>query len=357
MKEKKPSACNDKYIKMTRGIAVFCLAALFSIFFSADIHCAHGDNPGTISAVLNRDYLENCLKIINSSKASLSIAQFYFKEDATTAKIKNAISNAIQRNVRVRILLDGTVKENSSAVNMFSRLGAKAKLFDPKTKLHAKMIIADSRSVLLGSTNFSSKSIDENNETDALLEDPGAAKVFQDYFETLWSDKTNSGNPSFYAQDLGAKALPVIGRNYMNRALDLINNSKKEIAVILYMAHFTPKYYSSKPNILLRALCDAKRKGVRVRVILEKSDYDKKLNEMNQTLIEYLSDNGIEIKYESPEIITHAKLLLVDNAALLGSTNWVISGLGRNKEADVLIRGGDAVADYWKYFEDLWLKY
>ena len=357
MKTNTPPGLNNKHIKTLPKCAVLCVLGVFSLFFSPTIGYADNGSGKVITPVVNRAYLENCLEIIKRSKNSLSISEFYFKEDITTSKIKEAIADAAKRNVRVRILLDSSVPENSSAVKVFSELGAEAKLYDPKSKLHAKMIITDGSSVLLGSTNFSAKSIEENNETNVLINDPGVSKTFQNYFEKLWASKDISGNPAFDGIDPKAKVLPVIGRNYLGRALNLINNSKKEIGVILYMAHFTPKYYSSKPNILLRALCDARRNGVRVRVILEKSDYDKKLNEMNQTLIEYLSDNNIEIKFDSPQTITHAKLLLCDNEALLGSTNWVLSGLGKNKEADVLIRDDESVAEYWKYFEELWLKY
>ena len=350
MKKKTALPLNNKYIKETLGFAVFFALAAFLLFFSPRAGCADGGK--TIIPIVNRAYLENCLEIINNSKQTLSIAEFYFKEDPTTDKIKDAIAAAVKRNVKVRILLDSSVAENKAAQTMFSSLGAEAKIFALKTKLHAKMIVADSSRVLVGSTNFSARSINENNETDALLYDPGAAKAFEDYFENLWTGNDFSVNPAFSGMNSGAKVIPVFGGTYSNRARNLINGAKKEIAVILYMAHFTPKYYSSKPNILLRALCDAKRRGIRVRVILEKSDYDNKLNEMNQALIEYLSDNNIEVKYDSPPVTTHAKLLLCDNAALLGSTNWVISGLGKNKEADVLIRDDAAAAAYWEYFEE-----
>ena len=357
MEKKTAHAFNNIYIKVTPVLSVLLALAVFPLLFPHTTYCSDTGRQKAVIPVVNRAYLENCLDIINNSKHSLYIAEFYFKEDATTDKIKNAVAKAVKRNVKVRILLDSSVEENKSAQKLFLSLGAEAKIYEPKNKLHAKMIISDGSSALIGSTNFSAHSIDENNETDALINDPGAAKTFQDYFENLWAGNEISAIPSNFGIAPGAKALPVIGGNYMNRARNMIFHAKNEIGVILFMAHFTPKYYSSKPNILLRALCDAKRKGLRVRVLLEKSDYDNKLNEMNQTLIEYLSDNNIEVKYDSPQVTTHAKLLLCDNEALLGSTNWVLSGLGRNKEADILIRDESAVAAYWKYFEDLWQKY
>jgi len=340
----------NKKIKILLFIAVLLF---FSLYIKADTPRA----TEQITPVLNRAYLENCLRIINSAKKYILIAHFYFKEDAITEKIETALKNAPKRNVKVRIILDSSIPENSFILKKFSSCGAETKLTSPKKKLHAKLIIVDGHYTLLGSTNFSEKSIDENNEANILIYNSAVSKVYEKYFESLWNDEKVFRNTGLLALGAKQRTLPVLGKDYLSRALGLINNSRRNIGVILYMAHFTPSYYSSKPNRLLRALIEAKRNGTRVRVIFEKSDHDEKLNEMNRTAFDYLTENKIEVKYDSLKTITHAKLLLCDNAAILGSTNWVISGLGTNKEADVLVRDPQAVNKYWKYFEGLWKEY
>ncbi|MCX5781897.1 MAG: phospholipase D-like domain-containing protein [Elusimicrobia bacterium] len=329
--------------------AVFCL--LFSLYIKGE----NTINGKIVVPVVNRAYLKECLEIINSSKSSISIAHYYFKNDSTTLKIKNAIRDAAKRGIKVRVLLDGSIKENAGALDDFSSFGVKIKLGNPKRKLHAKLIIADAAVTLLGSTNFSEKSIDENNETNVLINDASVSKIYQEYFEMLWKNEVFNKNINFL--EIGSEfiAVPVFDKNYFDYALELISNSKKNVGVILYMANFMPKYYSSKPNRLLRALCDAKRRGVSVRVILEKSGHDEKLNEMNAGTFKYLSGNNIEIKFVPSDIITHAKLLICDKKVILGSTNWVISGLGKNREANVLIRNDESADIFWKYFEDLWI--
>ena len=345
--------CFDILLKAARLLPIIGFIVFF--FPRAQAHTAGSDKE--VVAVVNRAFLDNCLELINSAKSTVSIAHFYYKRDDVTTKIGKAINTALARHVKVRILLDGSVPDNEAALKEFASAGAAVKLFGPKAKLHAKFIIADNSVTLIGSTNFSGKSIVENNETNVLIKDPRISEVYQEYFENLWDGNDKGVSDSFIWKNPKASVIPVLGKNYLGRSVNLINKSKYNIGVILYMAHFTPQYYSSKPNILLRALNDAKRRGVRVRVILEKSDFDNKLNEMNKSVFEYLSENKIEIKYDSPDIVTHAKLLLCDNSALLGSTNWVIVGLEKNKEANIMIRETDAVNAFWKYFEDLWSKY
>lgn len=310
-----------------------------------------------ISAVFNDQYLENCIQMIENAKSTLSIAEYYFKNDPVTAKIEKALKKALDRNVSVKLILDGSIKENTDAVRELSALGVQARLTGPERKLHAKFLISDSSAVLVGSTNFSEKSIKDNNEVNMLIKSPGPCEGYRRYFEALWHGESFNAQTNLLSSDPNEEIIPVFDRAYFERAMDLINSSNEDIGAIIYMAHFMPKYYSSKPNRLLRALTEARRKGIRVRVILERSDHDKELNEINKKAYQYLIKNEVDVKYDSAKKITHAKLLLCGRSALLGSTNWVISGLEKNHEANVLVRNSSAVDDLWQYFEDLWSEY
>ena len=307
-----------------------------------------------IAPVCNRQYLEACRSLIDSAKKAVCISHFYFKNDPTTRILRHALERAVNRGVSVRILLEDSIAENAVAVRELSDIGAYAKLDTPSTKLHTKLIVVDGSSCLLGSTNFSEYSIRSNNEVNILIKNSKIAKIYQDYFERAWEDIPHDGIDETGQAPDEVKA--VFDRDYFLEALSMIRNAKKKIAVILYMAHFTPNFYESRPNRLLRALAEAKRNGVDVRVMVEKSNHDPKLNEMNEPVTAYLRDHGVQTRFESPEITTHAKLLVCDDSVLLGSTNWVLSALSHNREANIRIRKKDLTQNFRDYFEELWSK-
>ncbi len=341
---------------MKKLLKLLLFSSLF-LFLSLYIKADTAREEIRLTPILNREYLNNCLSLIDKAKNSISIACLYFKEDRATDKIVKALRKALKRNVKVRIILDGSIPENENILKKLSSFGVETKSFGPENKLHAKFIVVDSVYCLLGSTNFSAKSIEENNETNLLINNPAVSGIYEKFFESLWDSEKKFKTSPFLLLGPNEKAIPVLSKDYFPRALSLISHAKKNIAVILYMAHFMPQYYSSKPNRLLRALIEARRKGLNVRVIFEKSDHDKNLNEINRSAFEYLLENKVAVKYDTPKVITHAKLLLCDDSVLLGSTNWAISSLGKNKEADILIRDKECVEEYRKYFENLWKEY
>jgi len=62
------------------------------------------------------------------------------------------------------------------------------------------------------------------------------------------------------------------------------------------------------------------------------------------------------VRFDDPAVITHAKMLVTDECALLGSTNWGMAGFSKNREANAIIMDREAVKECRKYFEELWKK-
>jgi len=108
-------------------------------------------------------------------------------------------------------------------------------------------------------------------------------------------------------------------------------------------------------NPLFDYLIDAKNRGVRVRVLLDKSDWSAAITAKNRPTIDYLKSRGIEARFDDPQVTTHAKLVIVDRReVILGSMNWNKYALTDQEQTDILIddeRVGEAFADY---FDRLW---
>jgi polyphosphate kinase len=69
-------------------------------------------------------------------------------------------------------------------------------------------------------------------------------------------------------------------------------------------------------------LIDAKKRGVKVEVILEVREDADRTSKRNRHSGKILSDGGVDVIFDTPEKTTHAKLMVVDaQMTLLGSTS------------------------------------
>jgi phosphatidylserine/phosphatidylglycerophosphate/cardiolipin synthase-like enzyme len=101
-------------------------------------------------------------------------------------------------------------------------------------------------------------------------------------------------------------------------------------------------------------LIDAKKRGVKVEVILEVREDADRTSKRNRLSGKILSDGGVNVIFDSPEKTTHAKLMIVDaQMTLLGSTNWTYYALTNNHEASLLIRSKEVAKELTDYFNQV----
>jgi len=108
-------------------------------------------------------------------------------------------------------------------------------------------------------------------------------------------------------------------------------------------------------NPLLGYLIDAKERGIRIRVLLDRSDWSPSITAKNRPTIDYLRSVGIDARFDDPEVTTHAKLVVVDRReVILGSTNWNRYSLTGHEQANVRIVDERVGGAFASYFDRLW---
>ena len=142
---------------------------------------------------------------------------------------------------------------------------------------------------------------------------------------------------------------------YFHALSERIRDARTQIlmAFFLFKTNGHPKSY---PEILLRELGDAARRGVRVMVVLEQDvKTDSTVNRDNQNASERLKKAGVEVHFDSPKKTMHTKLAVIDGRyTFIGSHNLTQSALKHNHELSVLVDSPAVAQETLNYIKDLY---
>ncbi len=151
-------------------------------------------------------------------------------------------------------------------------------------------------------------------------------------------------------------ARAVLDNEYFPVALKEIRHAKKTIDLIMFELVYYPGR-KGPSNQLINALIDAKKRGVRVRIIVEGGERflgNRFVKKVRRT-IDYIMPFGIDVHRDPGGKTTHSKLLIVDTTdVLVGSTNWSYYSLTNNHETNVLIHSRELAEEFTRYFSQIW---
>lgn len=144
----------------------------------------------------------------------------------------------------------------------------------------------------------------------------------------------------------------VTNRDYFPIVRDLIRLSNEYIYFVIYVAKLDGY---NQVSMLLDELVQAKERGIEIKVLLDSSSYDNRLNAFNSAFADSLKKYGILFRFDDPDTTTHCKFGIFDGKkVLIGSTNWTYSALERNNEVNILISDIEVAEELKKYFKKLW---
>ncbi len=143
----------------------------------------------------------------------------------------------------------------------------------------------------------------------------------------------------------------VANEQYFKVAQELIKGAKRSVRVMMFEMAYYKQHLNTPTNVLIRELIGARKRGVKVEVILEVREGEDRTTQGNRRTGKILSEGGVEVIFDSPSKTTHTKMMMIDEQiTLLGSTNWTYSALTHNNEASVLIRSKEVAKELLDYF-------
>lgn len=166
---------------MTRnGAAAFLAAFLLAASAAAD--------PAEVENIPSQRYFETALAEIQKAESSIRLYLYLISPPqkrlgSRVHRLVDALAQAAQRGVGVQVVLDRNIdwneegafgfqnpsRGNEEAYQHLRARGVKVLFDDPAILLHAKVLVIDEKTVILGSTNWSEASLTRNLEANALV--------------------------------------------------------------------------------------------------------------------------------------------------------------------------------------------
>jgi phosphatidylserine/phosphatidylglycerophosphate/cardiolipin synthase-like enzyme len=168
--------------------------------------------------------------------------------------------------------------------------------------------------------------------------DPEDVTDIQNVFEMDWQ-LAQGKTPA--AADLTCTRMIVSPVNSFQRVLDFINSAQTTLDVeVMYIADAT----------IQAAIGNAASRGVMVRVIVE----DPNDTTQNAGVAAFMGARGIPVKYAVSQFYLHAKLLIADGVAFVGSENMSTTSMTQNREMGALVFEPDQAAVIQNQFNADW---
>lgn len=310
-------------------------------------------------------YFDSIIEAINQAEHSIDLEVYIFDRDDLSKRIVEALINASQRRIKIRVLVDGVGAciDFYHIANQLLKAGAEVKIFHPlpwhieqwrlslshskgiakflhllasiNKRDHRKLILIDQRSAWLGSFNICQKHLPKADKgegwRDTAVEIKGAdLDPLQQAFDACWHkalNKSFANYPSYSPFIFNfTRSLRIQKRN---RLLTRIEEANTRIWIT--NAYFVPDKH------LLDALTFSSQKGVDVRILLPRDSDIFFIPWASAYFYGRLLKAGIRI-YEFQDRMLHAKTLLIDNWATIGSSNLNGRSLHHDLELDYTLQ-------------------
>lgn len=161
-----------------------------------------------VTDICGAEYFPAVREALSKARKSINLVMFVIelsprKEDLKAGQLVNALIAAKQRGADVEVILDQNVdftqrrsatdwEAKIKSIRAYKRLkeaGVKVYYDEPVRYTHAKTIVIDRSTVILGSTNWTESSFNRSNEVNVLIRSKGLAEEILGYIRTIKRDE------------------------------------------------------------------------------------------------------------------------------------------------------------------------
>lgn len=312
------------------------------------------------------------INAIDGAQKSVNIEAYIFERGDVTRQVVDALTERARAGVQVRMVVDavGSFSTPKHYFDDLRKAGGKVEFYHPlrwntwireNNRTHREMTIVDGRIGFIGGAGFADHWLEDKEKharwRDTMFRVQGeAVTAMQGTFVENWLESSGellSGDDFFPQLPKPGSAItfliassPSEGGSTRGRILfqTMLASAKQSLDIT------TP--YFLPDDSLKKALIEARKRGVRVRVLLpgDKSDHLMTRASSRRSYGDLLLA-GVEISEYEPAMI-HAKIMVVDGVwAIVGSTNFDNRSFGINDEVNLAAMDPQVAASLTRQFE------
>jgi cardiolipin synthase A/B len=264
------------------------------------------------------------LNDIDGAREYIYLETYKFANDHMGIKFRDALTRKAMEGVKVKILIDswgrGPVDEAFFAeliryrgeVKFFEKIKINTDIFTRGHRRdHRKILVTDDRICYIGSMNITGYNL--NWRELALRTEGDLAVSFRTVFEQNFEafNPYNISTKIAYSKTVKHDGFEIIRdvpsmsiQRTKKKYVKLIRSAKTE--VIIETPYFLPGF------LLRKAMMDAAKRGVFVKVIMPKHSDVRMIDVLRNKYLGMLHKNGVKLLFYIPHNL-HSKLLLIDN--------------------------------------------
>lgn len=325
-------------------------------------------------------YFSALLSEIGQARESVEFESYIFDDDAFGERVLETLKAAAARGVRVRLLVDGIGAPSFGAgkAERLTEEGVVTRVFHPvpwnlpfgqmrsalesllrlNRRDHRKLCLVDGRIAYVGSLNVSANHLTEYKGASAWRDagarvEGGDAMELQRAFDRTW----------LRARAFGAKPRgrlwtrlprsPVSGLVLLNSTRSARRHHYRELVRRIAGARrrvWISNAYFAPDILLMRAMKIAAWSGADVRLLVPRKSDIFFMPYVTESYYSRLLGVGIRIHEYVPKFL-HAKYLLIDDFAMLGSSNMNHRSLLHDLEADLVLKRPESLESLERQFQ------
>lgn len=285
------------------------------------------------------EIFERMLEAISAARTRVWLLMYIFDDDALGGLFESALAECAARDVEVRVLCDGYGCRHSrhSLLRRLRTKGVRVALWNAPRGVgadcrnHRKILITDNIA-FVGGVNIAVRYL--RHWRDVCVEIRGESVAqFERVFAEDWAEACGEKLPT-----QNAPFNPSIGIVY--RPEDM------EKAVVRMIERARRRVFVSTPYLIPtaqveRALAERAAAGVKVQILIPLRSDTPLTGAASMGCARKLMRWGVEV-WLYTKGFNHAKVIVGDHCAMLGSMNCDHRSLGRNREVMALMRGAIA---------------
>ena len=331
---------------------------------------------GNIVTALNNgdEIFPAMLAAVRTAEHTITFETYIYWSGTIGEEFAEALAERARAGVRVHVLIDwaGGLKMDGELLDRIEDAGAEVHIYRPlkwysldrvNNRTHRKLLVIDGRTAFTGGVGIAdvwegdAQDPDHWRDIHFRVEGPVVAQ-FQAAFLDNWIQTTGAvlNGPTYFPKldSIGTVAAHLFtssseGGSDSMRLMYMMALRSASRTVDLQAAYFVPD------DLMIRAILQARARGVRVRILVPGPHIDSDLVRISSKRVwGTLLRDGVEISVYQPTML-HNKMLIVDDRMVsVGSTNFDVRSFELNDEASLNLYDAAFGAQMTAVFEADW---